>query len=705
MTAGISPQTLPMLLEKHASWAAVMAAAESTLPPHMEPEQRRKYVEALAPDAINDSLKLWTALVDDLVERDKFDAFVSALYEGGNASSDLAKILSGAVSVDAAGNIDEAELQSINNKVKPFFNAEDFSIWLRTNMPCVCAIWVDDGRGNKGIVGTGFLVAPDLVLTARHVVWDLLVEVPTGRGLIDGHEDTRDEQRPGSASRLCCVFDYRTIVSNFLREAPPVECTVVDAADRWLVWSSITDARDGRTHDFFGPPDIANRLDCAVIRLATPIGMKADPRRGGKMRGWLQLNGAAPSLRPREPITILQHPPGLPQNFAMKEYCAQDPSTTRIWYDTPTADGSSGSPCFGRNLELVAFHNAGRPERFDGETRLCNQGVRIDHVISALPPDVTNASRNPPPADVKLWSLSTDLAAPRPVLGRTDFKQYVLELMKPDAERRLIVVDEADNVKDIGKSGKSFSVDLLKALARGRSVSIVEFEAKELRSMAPDAFLREIGRRIKLDALDTAPPKTEDERQPTRWWASDLPNWFGGLLEKRAVASGTARSEIAAEHEREAAQANGQKVVLRELLWIVIENVHRYPPEGPMKELLAGMMAITDTDQALGAGLRSLRWLAIGHVPDFVRERSIEYLRDTIFHDDIDRDAWIDCIRTAFESEGAADRFDEGLAGDSYDLVEFRHAVPLGDPRKRIRVLGDAIVDAMKKLFTTAGIA
>ena len=48
--------------------------------------------------------------------------------------------------------------------------------------------------------------------------------------------------------------------------------------------------------------------------------------------------------------------------------------------------------------------------------------------------------------------------------------------MQPDVERRLIVVDDADNVKAIGKSGKSFSTDLLQGLARGRSVSIVEFE-------------------------------------------------------------------------------------------------------------------------------------------------------------------------------------------------------------------------------------
>jgi len=681
-----------------------MDAAEATLPSGMEPARRRKYVEELAPDAINDSERLWAALVEDLVNRNKLDAFVSALYQGSNANSDLAHILNGAVSVDADGNVNEAELQTINNRVKPYFNAEDFSIWLKANMPCVCAVWVDDGIEDRGIRGTGFLIAPTLVLTARHVVRGLINEIATGV-VTDGLVETRDEQQLGSVSKLCCVFDYRTIVSNFVRETPPPECTVVDAAAEWLVWSSFTDARDGRTHDFAGSPDIAKRLDCAVIRLATPIGIKADPRRGGKMRGWLQLNGTVPALKTQELITILQHPQGLPQNFAMNAFRAQDATTTRIWYDTNADHGSSGSPCFGRNLDLIAFHNAGRPSDFEGDTKLCNQGVRIDHVISSLPADVTSASRNPPPADVKLWSLSPNLATPRPVLGRADFKKYVLDLMQPDVERRLIIVDDAENVKAVGKSGKSFSTDLLKALARGRSVSIVEFEAKELRSMTPDAFLREIGRRIDLPRLDTAPRKPNDERQWTRWWATDLPNWFGDLLEQRAAAAGTARSEAAGGNERDAAAATGQKIVLRELLWIVIDNVHRYPPEGAMKELLAGMMAITDTDQALGPGLRSLRWLAIGHVPDFVRERSIEYLRDTVSQDDINGDAWIECIRTAFESEGAVEKFDATVARDFYDLLEFRQAAVVRDPATRIRVLGGAMVDVMNKLLRTAGIA
>lgn len=680
-----------------------MDAAQSTLASDMEPAWRRKYVEELAPDAINDSLKLWEALVADLVKRDKLAAFVSALYLSSNASSDLAYILNGAVGVDADGKANENELHTINNKVKPYFNAEEFSTWLKAHMPCVCAIWINDGLEDTGIRGTGFLIAPDLVLTARHVVRGLIETVKDG-DKTDGNSMTREKQKADSAPNICCVFDYRTIVSNFVREAPPPESTVINAAMDWLVWSSLTDLRDGVTHDFAGEPDIAKCLDCAVIRLATSIGVKADPRRGGKRRGWLQLNGTAPAIKTQELITILQHPQGLPQNFAMNEFRAQDSSTTRIWYVTNADHGSSGSPCFGRNLDLIAFHNAGKPKKFQGETKLCNQGVRIDHVIRALPVEVTTASRNPPPADVKLWSLSPNLATPRPVLGREDFKKHVLNLMQPDVDKRLIVVDDADNVKAVGKSGKSFSAELLKALARGRSVSVVEFEAKELRSMAPETFLREIGRRINLPELDASPPRPNDERQWTRWWANDLPNWFGDVLEQRAVAVGTERIEMASEHERESVTATGRKVVLQQLLWIVIDNVHQYPPEGAMKELLAGMIGVSDTNRVQGSGLQSLRWLVIGHVPDFVREKSMEYLRDTVSQNDIDGDAWTECVRTAFESEGAADKFDASVAMDFYDLVELKQAVAVRDPVTRIRVLSGALKDVMIKLFKTAGI-
>jgi hypothetical protein len=82
---------------------------------------------------------------------------------------------------------------------------------------------------------------------------------------------------------------------------------------------------------------------------------------------------------------------------------------------------------------------------------------------------------------------------------------------------------------------------------------------------------------------------------------------------------------------------------------------------------------------------------------DFVRERSIEYWRDTVSQEEIDDEAWIECVKTAFEGEGAADKFDETVARDFYDLVELRQGATVRDPATRIRVLGGAIIDAMRK--------
>ena len=114
----------------------------------------------------------------------------------------------------------------------------------------------------------------------------------------------------------------------------------------------------------------------------------------------------------------------------------------------------------------------------------------------------------------------------------------VIDLFKPEADRRVLVVEEAADITSVGRSGKSFSSRILKTLARGRPAYVVEFEAAELRGMAPEQFLREIGRRIELDKLDSVPEKPTDERQWARWWSTDLPQWFGDLIEQRAKVIG-----------------------------------------------------------------------------------------------------------------------------------------------------------------------
>ena len=114
----------------------------------------------------------------------------------------------------------------------------------------------------------------------------------------------------------------------------------------------------------------------------------------------------------------------------------------------------------------------------------------------------------------------------------------------------------------------------------------------------------------------------------------------------------------------------------------------------------AGMMGLTDTQHVLGPGLKALRWLIIGHRPDFVRERSIEYQFETISQKTIGTEAWTDCIKTAFISAGKAENFVETTAQAFYNYS--RDIVPaIDDPALTLQALSNAIVKAINRMLGT----
>lgn len=690
MVDPFAPEIFPKVLANYATWQAVVDAVDTLLPPEVTSNDRKDYVARLAPNDVNNMGKLMAALVAHLNMQGWTSQFQVALFRSSAGSPTLRGLLRGEIFVNDEGIADPGAVQSLQNRVEPFLNSKAFFDVMEAARYRVCGIWVHDKKGNtRSVVGTGFLIAPDLVLTARHVVKPLIDEIATGRGP-EGIE-TRDEALVGSEAQLACVFDYWTQTGKFCIEAPPPGVNVVMAAPNWLQWSSLKHPGDGVTHQF-GPPNVAKRLDCAVIRLSKRIGATATTHSGGKMRGWLPLNGAIPAMATGNAIAILQHPAGGPQMFDKGDFQDQDVSLTRIWYLTEAAQGSSGSPCFDSEPSLVAFHNAGRPNAFDGATKDCNQGIRIDHVINAMPVALVNESQKGVSIESALWSASDDPEYPEPILGRTDFKQAVFSLFDPRATERLLIVEEADDVRATGKSGKSFSARILKAIGRNRPCIITEFEASKVRGLAPETFLAELGRRLGIHGLEKMPKKSTDERQPTRFYSNDLPKWFGELIEERARAAGSAVNEAVADPSTGA--ATGQELVARELIWIVIDDIHKDPPEGDIRELLAGLMGVTDTQHVLGPGLKALRWLIIGHVPDFVREKSIQYKHDEVSQKTIGSTEWSECIGTALISLGEKDRFNAESARLLYEFAKLR-LPEVNNPALMLQQLSIGVVDAV----------
>jgi V8-like Glu-specific endopeptidase len=84
------------------------------------------------------------------------------------------------------------------------------------------------------------------------------------------------------------------------------------------------------------------------------------------------------------PLLIAQHPYGMPLKLAVDTAAvlAVNPGGTRVRYATTTEAGSSGSPVFDLNWNLVALHHFGDPAW--NRPPAYNQGVPIDQVRARI---------------------------------------------------------------------------------------------------------------------------------------------------------------------------------------------------------------------------------------------------------------------------------------------------------------------------------
>lgn len=239
-----------------------------------------------------------------------------------------------------------AAAPGLQRNVRPHIPNLDVTLWLQRASEMerrVCRIEIDGAAA-----GTGFLIAPDVVMTNWHVVEASVVS--------------------GTVGDITCRFDY-------VKEGKGRRSTgkVVALAAEGIVDSSpyapaeITDTPDH-------PPPTIEQLDYALLRLAEP--------EGGK-RGWITLPTEARKLDAGTPLLILQHPDGAPMKLALDtdSVIGLESGGTRLRYRTNTASGSSGSPCFTLNWELVALHHFGDPAW--GEP-VFNQGIPAELIARRL---------------------------------------------------------------------------------------------------------------------------------------------------------------------------------------------------------------------------------------------------------------------------------------------------------------------------------
>jgi endonuclease G, mitochondrial len=200
--------------------------------------------------------------------------------------------------------------------------------------------------------GTGFMISPRLLLTNNHVL-----------------------QSAEEAGRAHVEFNFQSGLDG--RSLQPVAFVL-------------------RPELFFVT---SRELDFSVVAVA-------DQNEAGIALsgfGWLRMIEQEGKAIKGELVNIIQHPNGEPKQLALRENRIVDVLKHYLQYETDTAPGSSGSPVFNDQWEVVALHHSGVPLKDDqgrylaidgtvwtrdmGEQRLAwkaNEGVRISRVLQAL---------------------------------------------------------------------------------------------------------------------------------------------------------------------------------------------------------------------------------------------------------------------------------------------------------------------------------
>lgn len=221
----------------------------------------------------------------------------------------------------------------------------------------VCRISLN-GQG----IGTGFLVAPDVIITNHHVIPDETV-----------------------AARLIAEFNYELDFTKRFK----TRYTCKLRPDLFFCTSTITPQ----------PGDTTSGLDFTFVAIEVPgdTGFSS-------AASVASLDGTSGKVLIGEQCVTIQHPAGEPKKIVFKDIALLKYTTTHIIYESDTLPGSSGSMVVNLGTgEIIALHHAGVPKRDETGNPLTktgavaypgtpddqiqwegNEGVRISCIITAL---------------------------------------------------------------------------------------------------------------------------------------------------------------------------------------------------------------------------------------------------------------------------------------------------------------------------------
>ena len=253
--------------------------------------------------------------------------------------------------------------------------------------------------------GSGAFVAPNLVLTASHV--------------LDGYFAPRPANAP--APRLGIIASDGVYY--------PATCV-----QRWPYHKAEV------TGELPPNGDVNTHVDIALLRVFMPL---------GQTYGRIDMNGACPDFIGPDLFTLVHYPEGQETGFVSGSIRRDGPDASRLPHDIDTEGGSSGGPGFDRNFNFLGIHqgrwkNVRRLvpyERFCGEPK-----------FRALIEENSKLRT--------LWSLDRNIEGPL-IIGRRQFITGLAAMLDTPGSRLRGVWIRREDTGSI--RGLGFSYDMLQA--------------------------------------------------------------------------------------------------------------------------------------------------------------------------------------------------------------------------------------------------
>lgn len=232
-------------------------------------------------------------------------------------------------------------------------------------MPCICRV---EAPFIGKPLGSGFLIAPGLVLTNFHV----LNEVP-------GNDELAVK---------CSKLEFRFEFIEFHSVKNPGTVFKAQKDNALLAFSPIAE------------------LDYALIRLdAVPLDANQTA-----ISLWLKMSNRELILN--EPIWVVQHPLGDPMQAGWGTILQSSSDIPYFQYSANTDRGSSGSPVLDIELNLIGLHHSGGPDPRRKEPDLGNEGIVLGKILPQIQQYIDEANSLPPkPKNVfELGDLALNIA-------------------------------------------------------------------------------------------------------------------------------------------------------------------------------------------------------------------------------------------------------------------------------------------------------